>query len=140
MEKPQPTARATLSVPQLAGLPGVSPKRRQTIIAAALSRSLPSLVLPAVAPAGSPRESATENDEIALAIAFLRECYAQKLPVVYKPVSLLQRQFRLGYGRATELARQLERIGFWQIHEQHPQQRIALLNGAFRPDGWYLAC
>lgn len=117
--------------------PSIDAKRRQTIVAAALACAIPSHAFPIVARPGHANEAAATDDDVAMAITFLQERYSQKLPVVFQPISLLQRQFRLGYGRAMDLAIKIERIGFWQIHEPRPQQRVARLNTAFSRDCTY---
>lgn len=119
--------------------PRIDIKRRQTVLAAALACAIPSLAFAAVEPFAPAPEATAGDAEVGSAIAFVQARYIQKQPVVYQPVSLLQRQFRLGYGKALALARKMERIGFWTIHEPQLQQREARLNATFSPDCAYLA-
>lgn len=112
-------------------MPGIDAKRRRTMVAAALACAIPSLAFAAAITRDVNPVADMEDGSVAMAVDFLRNRYYLKLPVVYSPVSLLQRQFRLGYGKAMALARQLEHIGFWQIDEPQPQQRVARLNAAF---------
>ncbi|KIF83297.1 hypothetical protein [Noviherbaspirillum autotrophicum] len=108
-------------------------KRRQAVLASAIACTLPMLATPCtsapelVLAADASGAGAVRVRE---AIAFIQRRYEQKIPVVYKPVSLLQRQFCLGYSAALALAGELERLQFWQIRVQ-PSGRLAMLNQGY---------
>lgn len=56
---------------------------------------------------------------------FLADIFARRGPVIVGPISLLQRHFSLGYGRAITLAVNLEKLNVWSIYHDRAGMRSA---------------
>jgi len=59
------------------------------------------------------------------AAAFIATQFERQGEVIAGPVSLLQRQYHLGYGQALGLADRLERAGLWQVFRDAAGMRCA---------------
>jgi hypothetical protein len=92
------------------------------------------MLLPAarVARCASPDpQGAAEPDLVDAAIAFLTRRYVQHgRTIVYNPVSLLQREFALGYRAGCELAMALEVARVWQLARMADSQFATVISDA----------
>jgi DNA segregation ATPase FtsK/SpoIIIE-like protein len=75
----------------------------------------------------APRARRRSRDEelYAQAWTFVQEHFEQGGDVIAGPVSLLQRQYGLGYGQALELAGQLEQAQVWTVFRDAAGMRCA---------------
>jgi hypothetical protein len=59
------------------------------------------------------------------AASFLDACFGQHGDVLVGPISLLQREYRLGYGAALDLAARLEEAQVWSVFHDASGMRCA---------------
>jgi DNA segregation ATPase FtsK/SpoIIIE-like protein len=77
--------------------------------------------------AATPRARRRSRDELLYeqAWTFVQEHFDRVGEVIAGPVSLLQRQYGLGYGQALELAGQLEQAQVWTVFRDAAGMRCA---------------
>jgi DNA segregation ATPase FtsK/SpoIIIE-like protein len=77
--------------------------------------------------AAAPRARRRSRDEVLYeqAWTFVQEHFDRAGEVIAGPVSLLQRQYGLGYGQALELAGQLEQAQVWTVFRDAAGMRCA---------------
>jgi hypothetical protein len=66
-----------------------------------------------------------ERDELAQATAFVDGQFRQRGDLIAGPISLLQRQYGLGYGEALALAQELQTARVWQVYRDGAGMRVA---------------
>ncbi|MBK4735233.1 hypothetical protein [Noviherbaspirillum pedocola] len=74
-------------------------------------------------------ESPTLASDLEQASAWIARLRQQQIHVLAGPVSRLQREFRLGYGRACALAQCLEQHGEWSLFVDGAGARSARIHG-----------
>lgn len=103
------------------------PKRRTTLLGGAAILLLP-FAPPATRRPLSPVPAEPADGLFDAALQFIARRYAlQGQRVVYNPVSLLQREFLLGYGKAIDIACEMERRNIWVI-AHGPHGRFATID------------
>jgi DNA segregation ATPase FtsK/SpoIIIE-like protein len=75
--------------------------------------------------AAGPIATEPHDPLLADAAAYIEEIFQQRGAVIVGPVSLLQRHFSLGYGRAIRLTAALEKLNAWSIFHDASGMRSA---------------
>lgn len=73
----------------------------------------------------SPRRRSRDEQLYEQAWTFVQVQFEQQGDLIAGPVSLLQRQFRLGYGEALDLAGKLEQAQLWTVFRDAGGMRCA---------------
>jgi hypothetical protein len=105
-------------------------RRKILLTSLAVMFSTSAVTAQAKIPSAALEATKTEVDEILFAtvLDFIKRRYIQHdRPIVYGPVSRLQREFLLGYRAGQELVSVLEAASVWQISIQLESQ-IATIN------------
>lgn len=76
-------------------------------------------------PAAEPVATMPHDPLLGDAHELLADIFERRGPVIVGPISLLQRHFSLGYGRAITLAVNLEKLNVWSIYHDRAGMRSA---------------
>lgn len=104
----------------------ISPVAKQRRCALARISTLIAMALCGAAEARQPAVPAPSSDPLlADASAYIEGIFQSRGAIIVGPVSLLQRHFSLGYGRAISLAAALEELNVWTIFHDESGMRSA---------------
>lgn len=105
-------------------LPNVGAPRRHALLKVLALTGI-AIVAPIKMFQQPPPEPMPHDPLLGDASEYLAGIFDQHGPVIVGPISLLQRHFSLGYGRAIALALNLEKLNVWSIYHDGAGMRSA---------------